>query len=379
MPKSKLHNFSSSVVTLIIASFLVFSPNIHGKSEFTGVKRKQIYFKDKKVEAIDIHFHAADSWNQLGKVGQKFIKNNLPNFLPDFLKSFSLKIATGMIYDPYGSFGIYKQCRNSGMTHCGLFATYAPDSWGLIDNEYILSKLDHRKNKPLKKNQGKAFFGLASIDVMDWATNEEKNLKNLDKMLSKDLFKGIKLAFIHNEVALDIEAYDSIYDLARKHNVPVYHHVGSSPLRTLEDFETEEEKQNYLKSYDPTLLTRAVKKYHDVKFIFGHMGFDFNDEGFDFSDEVFNLAKSNSNIYLEISAFGREMFDPEGRFMDHVLVKLKNEGLIDRTIYGSDGPLYPGATEEYLEAVLNSMVRTSYSHEEASKVLYDNSKRIFDL
>ena len=57
------------------------------------------------------------------------------------------------------------------------------------------------------------------------------------------------------------------------------------------------------------------------------MGFDFNAEGYDFSDEVFELAKNNDNVYLEISAFGRKLFDPEGKFMDHVMCRLKADGL----------------------------------------------------
>lgn len=361
-----------------IFSVAIISSGSNAQRPFTGVYKKQAYFKNEKIEAIDIHFHAADSFDQMGDVAQEFIRSKLPGFLPDFLKNISLKAVTGMIYNPYGLYGIKKQCVNSGLSHCGLFATYAPNSWGIISNEYVLSKLTSPKN-PKGKTGGKLFFGLASIDVLDWQKNEKENLKKLDEALNQDLFKGIKLAFIHNEVALDIEAYDSIYELARKRKVPVYHHVGSSPLRTLDDFKTEEEKNNYLRSYDPTLLTRAVKKFSDVKFVFGHMGFDFNDEGFDFSDDVFSLAKQNKNILLEISAFGREMFDPESKFMDHVLRKIKVEGLIDRTVFGSDGPLYPGATKAYLETTLESMERVGYTYEEAEKILYSNTKKYFNL
>lgn len=371
---------------LFFASFMTVSfyseiaiANANGEKEkFTGVKSRQIYYMDEKVKAIDIHFHAADSFDQLGPVAQKFIKENLPAFIPDFLKDFSLRATTGMIYNPFGLFGIQGECIGSGFSHCGLFATYAPNSWGVISNEYILGKLNSPKNKD-SRDGGKMLFGLASIDVLNWKENELANLKKLDEALNEKLFKGIKLAFIHNEVALDVEAYDSIYEMARKHNVPVYHHVGSSPLRTLDDFKTEEEKRNYLKSYDPTLLTRAVEKFGDVKFIFGHMGFDFNSEGYDFSDEVLRLASEHSNIYLEISAFGRDQFDPESRFMDHVLSKLKSSRLLGRTIFGSDGPLFPGATKQYLLTTLQSMERVGYTRAEVEAVLYGNSKAIFDL
>lgn len=346
--------------------------------EFTGSKNRQIFYQGKRLQAIDIHFHAADSFDQLGATGQKFIKENLPNFLPDFLKDFSLRATTGMIYNPFGLFGIQRECIGVGLTYCGLFATYAPNSWGTIDNDYIFSKLSSPKNKKVKEG-GRLLFGLASIDVLNWVENEKKNLTVLEEALQKPGFKGIKLAFIHNEVPLDETAYDSIYDVARKYQVPVYHHVGSSPLRTLDDFDSDEEKKNYLKSYDPTLLSRAVKKYPDVKFIFGHMGFDFNKEGYDFSESVLQMVSENENIYLEISAFGREQFDPGSKFMDYALAKLKKMGVLSRVIYGSDGPLFPGATKQYLETTMRSMVRVGYTYEEAVAVLYGNSKRIFKL
>ena len=358
-------------VSLFISSFAAGAGH-------TGVKKKTIYYEGTAVRGIDIHFHAADSWDQLGSVAQDFIKEKIPNFLPGFLKNMSLKAATGIMYNPYGLFGILRECNNSGFSHCGLFATYAPNSWGIISNDYVLSKIESDKN--LAKKTGKEmFFGLASIDVLDWQKNEKKNLADLDMALKKPGFKGIKLAFIHNEVPLDERAYDSIYEMAITHDVPVYHHVGSSPLRTLDDFETEEQKRNYLKSYDPTLLTFAVKKFAKAKFILGHMGFDFNAEGYDFSDEVFELAKNNDNVYLEISAFGRKLFDPEGKFMDHVMCRLKADGLISRTIFGSDGPLFPGATKEYLVATLKSMQRCGYNAEQVETVLYHNAKAIFKL
>jgi uncharacterized protein len=366
------------LVLLTIISSFISIPFSVASDEFTGVKRKNIYFEGTEVQGIDIHFHAADDWDQLGSVAQRFIQSKLPGFIPDFLKNFSLKALTGFIYNPYGMFGILRECNNSGFSYCGLFATYAPNSWGIISNEYVLGKLDSPKN--IAKKTGKQmFFGLASIDVLDWVKNEKINLAKLDRSLKKDGFKGIKLAFIHNEVPLDERSYDSIYAMAVLHDVPVYHHVGSSPLRTLDDFETEEEKKNYLKSYDPTLLNVAVKKFPKAKFILGHMGFDFNAEGYDFSDEVFDLAKNNENVYLEISAFGRKLFDPEGKFMDHVMCRLKNDGLLNRTVFGSDGPLYPGATKDYLIATLKSMERCGYTAEQAETVLYHTAKSIFKL
>ena len=78
---------------------------------------------------IDIHFHAADSWDQLGSVAQDFIKEKIPNFLPGFLKNMSLKAATGIMYNPYGLFGILRECNNSGFLIVG-YLRHTPQLMG---------------------------------------------------------------------------------------------------------------------------------------------------------------------------------------------------------------------------------------------------------
>ena len=109
------------------------------------------------------------------------------------------------------------------------------------------------------------------------------------------------------------------------------------------------------------------------------MGFDFNKEGFDFTDDAIALAKIYSNVYLEVSAIGRPIFDSDGRYLDYAFGRIKANGIINKAIYGSDGPVYPGATKAYLNSVLNSMNRANYSFEEAQQVLYDNANKIFKL
>lgn len=329
------------------------------------------------IEPIDLHMHPG-TYEAMGPKGQAFVKGVLPDFLPDFLKGLSLRAIGNFMLDPYGSFiGIKSQCEKAGMKMCGLFAIYAPDTWGVASNEYVLEKLQNSKNK---KADGKPmFFGLASVRMQNWNMAEATELAKLREALQEKWFRGIKLAFIHNSIPLDDRQYDSIYTIAAEFDVPVYHHVGSSPLQKLADFEDGEDQQEYISSYDPARLESTIAANPKVKFILGHMGFDFNKEGYDFSEVVYNLAELYPNVYLEISAFGRATYDPEGKSMDQVLFNLKNRGLLDRTIYGSDGPGSPGATEKYIDSVLKSLERSGYSYAEAEAVLKQNAVRIFKL
>jgi predicted TIM-barrel fold metal-dependent hydrolase len=88
------------------------------------------------------------------------------------------------------------------------------------------------------------------------------------------MMKGIKLAFVHNELPMDDLNYDGIYEVAREFGVPVYHHIGSSPLRKMKDFKTDDERKKYLRSSDPSALEWAIARHPDVPFILGHMGFE---------------------------------------------------------------------------------------------------------
>lgn len=367
-----------ALMTLLIAGLLIFPKDGESGKEYTGVKNNTAYFKDLPLEVIDLHFHPSSGWDSVGPLGKKFILNELPGWLPGPLKKLGVKVASSLINSPYGFLGIKKECISSGITYCGLFATYAPETWGIVSNEFVISALDDDKN-PVNSLGGKLFFGLASVDIHDWEESKEERLNGLDEALSHGLIKGIKMAHIHNNVPLDAKGYTGIYDLAEKHGVPIYHHVGSTPLRKLEDFNTSAAKDEYLKSYDPNRLEYLIENYPKVNFILGHMGFDFNKEGFDFTDDAIELAKIYPNVYLEISAMGRPIFDETGLVLDYAFNRIKANNLVDKVIYGSDGPVYPGATKAYLLSVLNSMNRMDYNYVEAQKVLFHNANGIFKI
>jgi predicted TIM-barrel fold metal-dependent hydrolase len=332
-------------------------------------------YQDKPIEVIDIHQHSG-KFESMGKLGQAFLLKTLPEFLPEFLKRGLFSTAARFLQAPYGAFiGIQSECTKAKISKCGLMALYAPETWGTTTNNEMIEALDNKKNSTAGKSQ---FFAFASLPVNDWETMGAQHLQTLRSALETGKFSAIKLAFIHTYVQLDDPKFDPIYEMAQEFGVPVYHHVGSTPLQAVGDIPADKQEQ-FARSFNPIYLERAISKYPGVKFIMGHMGFDFNKEGFDFTEDVYTMAKKYPNILLEISAFGRASYDIDGTYMDSVLRRLKLENLIPQTIYGSDGPGFPGATKKYLDTTLMSMARVGYQFSEAQSVLSANTLKYFKL
>lgn len=367
----RLHDFSVFISKNIFARLCLLLIS------FQAAQLDAIEYKGHEIEAIDLHMHPG-TYEGLGPIGKKYLHDTLPRFLPSFLKDWSLSLVSHFQLNPYGSvIGIKSECMRAGMSMCGLFAVHAPETWGIVTNDQIVSYLDDPRNVD---NFGNSyFFGLATIEMKPWPRVEKDQIRKLRKYLSHPLVKGIKLAFIHNGVPLDDPQYDSVYLVAREFKVPVYHHVGTSPLRKLSQFENRESAENYAKSYNPKLLERAIKRYPDVPFILGHVGFDFNDEGQSSVETVLNLASRYENAYIEISAFGDPIHDKTGHHMVEVLRKIKKKGLIEKTLYGSDGPTIPGGAQSYLMNTLSAMSELDFSPSEVRAILSENTKQLFNL
>ena len=362
-----LNKFSALVAVSVLAQSMTAS---------AGFKSPQ--YRSQSIEVIDIHQHVGDA-RTMGPLGKNFVLANLPNWIPMGIKNWSLETYANLVLQPYTPvFGTRPSCYSAGLSMCGLMAVYAPLTWGTYDNDAIISILDDLRNRG-PNGELSYFFGMASLNIHRFPDAAEEEIANLRSALKHKLMKGIKLAFVHNELPLDDKQFESIYQVAREFGVPVYHHIGTSPIRKIKDFKNEDERNNYLRSADPSGLEWAIAKFPDVPFVLGHMGFDFNKEGVDFSEDVYRLAAKYPNVYLEISAFGLAMYDKDGAFMDGALRRLKSMNLTQRVLFGSDASGQPGATGQYVQLTLRSMDRVGYTHEEASAVMSLNARRIYDL
>jgi predicted TIM-barrel fold metal-dependent hydrolase len=330
-----------------------------------------------KMPIVDVHMHTG-IFETMGPLGQKFLMSNLPAWIPDEFKRWSLSQVAKIVMVPYNPImGIKAQCERARSTKVGLMAVYAHETWGVTTNEQIIQYLDDPRNQNAAGDP--YFFGYASLSLENWPEKRDESIANLRSALHHPMMKAIKLAFIHTGKRLDDPSYDAIYDVAEEFGVPVYHHVGSSPLQKLNDLATQEQRDNYLASYNPRLLERAIRKYPSVKFVLGHVGYDFNHEGHDYVPEVFRLAETFDNVLLEISAFGHPIHDHDGKEMDRVLREVKQRNLVSKVIYGSDGPVVPGYASKYLEVTLQGFQRAGFSQEEQAAILAGNANRFYKL
>jgi len=345
------------------------------KEKVEDWERFDSFYANQELDIVDIHLHPG-SYDKLGPKGKEFVKSVFPINLPDFIKVPILRFLSSFQLNPYGAFiGIKNECRKASASHCFLYATYAPETWGIEPNEDLIGYLDDGRNSFEDKPY---FFGLASLDVSNWGESKSASLNNLRSALEHPYVVGIKLAFAHTLTPFDDPQYHDIYEVAKTYDKPIYHHVGTSPLRKVSEF-SEEERPFVLRTFDPMYLEEAIKAYPDVKFILGHAGNDANQEGFSKINEAFYLAEKYENVFIEISALGSERSDPNGELMDSVLLRAKNNGIVNKILYGSDGPGNPGKTESYKDLVLASMERVGYSFQEAQLVMGTNSRRLFKL
>lgn len=335
----------------------------------------QSLYADQELDIIDMHLHPG-SYDKLGPKGKEFVKSVFPLDLPDSLKEPLLRFFSSFQLNPYGAFiGIKNECRRASANNCILFATYAPETWGIEPNEDLLGYLDDDRNV---FNGTPYFYGLASISVENWAQQKQTNLDNLKAALAHPNIVGIKLAFAHTLTPFDDPQYFDIYQVAKEFNKPIYHHVGTSPLRKVSEF-GEDELDFVMRTFDPVYLEEAIKSFPDVNFILGHAGNDANQEGYSKIDGVFKLAEKYPNAYIEISALGSQRNDPSGEIMDSVLERAKQSGIVHKIIYGSDGPGSPGNTTSYKDLVMESMQRINYTFEEAQKVMAGNARLLFKI
>lgn len=329
---------------------------------------------NENTEVIDMHLHAG-RFESMGPIGQKFILDQIPNFIPLAVKRWALKKIADFTMMPYGPYlGIKNQCMSAKLSHCVLYAVYAPNTWGTVSNEEVISFLDDEQNR---NKDGKPFFyGFGSVDLELVKKDPSKAFSNLRHALSHKQMIGIKMALVHVMEPIDDLALDPIYEIAAESGLPVYHHVGTTPLTSIDDLKDPVAREKYRKSFDPAGLERALKKYPKANIILGHMGFDFQKMGNDKVDKVIDLALRYPNAYLEISAFGHQIYDKTGKTMDNILRRIHKKGLQNKTIYGSDGPLVPGFVQQYKDLVLASMERAGYTQDEIRRVMAGNFRKL---
>jgi predicted TIM-barrel fold metal-dependent hydrolase len=317
-----------------------------------GSNTRGVEYAGTRLAVVDMHLHPGE-FSSLPEDTQRFVGSRLP---------FPLSLNPGpSAQGTITAEGILSEMDRAGVTQSVLFAVYAPRSVGITTNERVLSDMSKNPER---------FFGLASLRLDRWETERDNELLQLRKALSQPGMIGIKLAHAHQHFRFDDARYFPIYVLAGELKKPVYLHTGSSPF-----INTAQEKPYT----DPAYVEEAIQQHPTTKFILGHLGYDFTARKHDALETCIRLAKTYPNVFLEPSALGSRGSDPTSQNLKIAFQKMKEAGVVDRIIYGSDGPQSPGFVREYLQRTVEAMKAAEYTADEASAVLSGNFARAFEV
>ena len=302
------------------------------------------------LTVVDLHLHNGD-WEDIPESTQSVIAGNFPfpfNLDPETTAASVLS-----------SEGVVEQLDDAGIAHGLLLAVYAPRTVGVASNEVILSRVQAAPDR---------LWGMASLSIEDWGSDGSAALTALEDALANPEMIGIKLAHTHMHQRMDDARYFGIYDVAARTQAPLYIHTGPSPFPgTLPD-----------PAYtDPRYLEAAIASYPDASFVLGHACYDFLEEDIDDLDVCFDLMSRYDNVWLEISALGSD--EERAEQYGEVIQRIRDEGFVERTLYGSDGPQRPGFVGSYLQSTVSAMKAAGYSAEEAGAVLSGNFAGLYGV
>ncbi len=309
-----------------------------------------VEFGDERLPVVDMHLHSGE-WELIPPSTQAFLASRFPFPFSLNPEGLAASVLTGE--------GVLKELDKGGIEAGMLFAVYAPRTVGVASNEFVGEQLLVDPQR---------LYGLVSLRVDQWDTDEESELASLEDAVDSYGFVGIKLAHPHQHFRMDDPRYYSIYALAGRRGLPVYLHTGTSP------FPGTAQEPAYT---DPAYLEEAIALYPDTVFILGHLGFDFINKQHGTLDHCIDLATRYPNVWLEPSALGSSGSDPDGTKLASAMRDIREAGLVDRTIYGSDGPQSPGFAAGYLERTVAAMQAAGYSSAEARLVLSENFYALF--
>lgn len=98
-------------------------------------------------------------------------------------------------------------------------------------------------------------------------------------------------------------------------------------------------------------------------------------------DSAIEVAKSNPNVYLEISAMHAQHPNGTLKYLggNVALTKMVDAGLTDRVIWGSDANHQKGTLLPVVATSLQAMIDAGFTKEERCMALSGTARMIFDL
>ena len=315
-----------------------------GKPDHMGVEVDGQY-----LAVIDSHLHTGN-WEGSPQGFRDRLQGRIPPGFKWVMPPFVDWMLTGD--------NILRQLDNSGISAAGVFAVYSPHTTGIADNALVAAQVQADPTR---------LFSFGSLRVDNWNNDSELRLAQFEAELIDYQMTGIKLAHAHQQFRFDDERYYGIYEVATRLGKPMYLHTGTSPnpgTRTEPPY------------CDPAYLEEAIRRYPDAIFILGHSGYDSYNKALTHTDSAIRLAAKYPNVYMEPGALGA---DRAADVVNDFVRRVKEGGVIDKMIYGSDGPQFTGYAGEHLEAYVAAMQEEGYTADEMRLVLADNFVRVFGI
>jgi len=337
-------NLVKSFKAFVVLGTALLVVGCSGKPDEMGIN-----YDGQQIPVIDMHLHTG-TWEGSPPGFRDRLTGRVPTGFKWVMGYFVDWMLTGD--------NILSQIDSAGISGAGVFAVYAPHTTGIASNAYTAQQVAVNRDR---------LFSFGSIRVDTWNIDSKDQLAQFEKDLIQYEMNGIKLAHAHQQMRLDDERYYPIYEISQRLQIPMYLHTGTSPnpgTRTEPPYA------------DPAYLEDAIKKYPGAIFILGHSGYDTYNKALTHVDSAVRLAATYPNVYMEPGALGAHRAE---LVVNDFVRRVKAGGVIDKMIYGSDGPQFPGYVSSHLEAYVTAMKEEGYTAEEVEKVLSGNFVRLFGI
>ncbi len=214
----------------------------------------------------------------------------------------------------------------------------------------------------LTGQNGSGFRDLSKLNVIRCygVGKESINKQKLEKELKDKNYKCFKIYLGYVHLFANSPHYQPIYQLARKHKIPVIFHTG--------DIYTAKGK---LKYSDPLTIDEVAVDYPDVKFVIAHLGNPW-------IQSAAEVAYKNPNVYVEASALliGKIETYPKEQIDEYMVKPIQWAfGYIEnpkKFLFGTDWPLV--AMKPYLDAYKRAIPRENWCD-----VFFRNATEVFDF
>ena len=221
-------------------------------------------------------------------------------------------------------------------------------------NNYIATKVNQYPDR---------FIGFFGIDLR----RKNESLKELDRCIDLG-FKGVKLWPLTGFYVDDPEYYP-FYEKVSEYDLPVLCHVGAGPTGT------------YIKYNRPAFVDTVAVDFPDITFILPHLGEPWR-------DEALSVARSNPNVYLDISWWAA-FYHLRSMYFIESLAKAKFYCGLDKVLFGSDWPLFLDimSLKDWVDAVksietpsiLQQLEYPIITQKDIQMILGENAEKILKL